>query len=123
MFYDWSLTSLVVWSLFNVLPMWFAIYKSPHLAYDPKRDDKYEPWIRHDFKYWSYLLAIPCSFFFWPRVLGVQAVIISHIIVGVLLDIGWDKSQNSYTGWRKTVFVWHATWGMRVWTLMCGNFW
>ena len=92
MFYDWSWLTLTIWTLINVLPMWATIYKSPHLVYDPNRDDKYEPWIRHDYKHWSYLWAIPCSFFFWPRLIGCFGVIVSHIVVATILDIGWDTT-------------------------------
>jgi hypothetical protein len=115
--------TLTMWSLINVLPMWFTIYKSPHLAYDPKRDDKFEPWIRHDFKNWSYLMAIPFSFLFWPRFLVCFGVIFSHIIVASLLDIGWDTTKPFYSGWRQIVFITHATYANRLWTLMNGNLW
>lgn len=122
MFYDWSWTSLLLWTLFNVLPMWWTFYTSQHLGYNAARDAKYDAWVRHDYKNWSYLWAIPLNFLFWPRLLGTQLVVTLLAVIGALLDIGCDTSKT-FSGWRRSVFDVLAKFLLRFYTLCTGCVW
>ena len=46
---------LLVWTFINVAPMWWVIYANKRSAYRADRDTGYEPFVRRDYKNWSYV--------------------------------------------------------------------
>ena len=97
---SWSFSfKLFLWWIINVSPAWIVIYTNSKVKPNPTRDiPKYSPFVRIDYKYWSYFVVSITEFFFFPRFIMGWIIWFVVVLIVILTTLG-HKEGTPYKKW------------------------
>jgi 1-acyl-sn-glycerol-3-phosphate acyltransferase len=88
--WNW-LAIIAAWTVLNVGPAWYCIFKHGHRKPILDPNDKFKPFNRTDTGQWSYVWALFTHFFFLPRYLIGYGIVICSMLMAWVCSIGYDK--------------------------------
>ena len=120
--WHWHWLFIGVWLALNVLPMWYVIYSNRRVKPNAKRDADYQPFVRLDYKNWSYVQGTIFGLFSMPRFLIGWGFF--FVVAFAVAFAKWTKSDaQPMVGPRFWIVNQITRFGFRIALFMTGLVW